>query len=78
MTAYSVDFRKKIIQLYEQGNISIRELAKRFLISPDTVRRLLKQYRLTGDVTPQKCGSKQKSVLSQYGVLNIARADWLA
>ena len=56
MTAYSVDFRKKIIQLYEQGNISIRQLAKRFLISPDTVRRLLKQYRLTGDVTPQKCG----------------------
>jgi transposase len=56
MTAYSVDFRKKIIQL----------LAKRFLISPDTVRRLLKQYRLTGDVTPQKCGSKRKSVLSQY------------
>ena len=66
MTCYSIDFRRKIIEAYEQGETSIREVAKRFLVSPDTVRRLLKQYRLTGDLTPQKCGSKQKSVLSGY------------
>jgi transposase len=66
MTCYSIDFRRKIIEAYDQGNTSIREVAKRFLVSPDTVSRLLKQYRLTGDLTPQKCGSKQKSVLSGY------------
>ena len=66
MSCYSIDFRKKVIEVYKQEKKSIRELAKRFLISPDTVRRLLKQYRETGDVTPQKCGTKQKGVLSQY------------
>jgi transposase len=66
MTCYSIDFRRKIIEAYEQGGTSIREVAKRFLVSPDTVSRLLKQYRLTGDLTPQKSGSKQKSVLSGY------------
>ena len=66
MTCYSVDFRKKMVEAYEGGNSSIREVAKRFLVSPDTVRRLLKQYRRTGDLTAQKCGSKRKSVLSHY------------
>lgn len=55
-----------MIEAYEQDQNSIREVAKRFLVSPDTVRRLLKQYRQTGDLTPKKCGSKKKSVLSEY------------
>jgi transposase len=66
MTCYSIDFRKKIIEAYEQEGSSIREVAKRFLVSPDTVRRLLKQYRQTGDLTPKKCGSKKQSVLSEH------------
>lgn len=66
MTCYSVDFRGKIIEAYEQDKSSIREVAKRFLVSPDTVRRLLKQYRQTGDLTPKKCGSQKKSVLSAH------------
>lgn len=66
MTCYSIDFRRKMIEAYEQGNTSIREVAKRFLVGPDTVRRLLKQHRETGDLTPQKCGTKQRSVLSEY------------
>jgi transposase len=66
MTCYSIDFRRKIIAAYEQDKNSIREVATRFLVSPDTVRRLLKQYRQTGDLTPKKCGSKKKSVLSEH------------
>jgi Transposase DDE domain group 1 len=33
MTCYSIDFRKKIIESHEQGNTSIRAVAKRFLVS---------------------------------------------
>jgi transposase len=66
MTSYSIDFRKKIIEAYEQGQGSIRKIAKRFLVSPDTVQRLIKQYRETGDVSPQKCGSQKRSVLSEH------------
>jgi transposase len=80
MTCYSIDFRKKIVEAYEQGKDSIRGLAKRFLVSPDTVQRLIKQYRQTGDISPKKCGIRKKSVLSEHeqAALNIieARPDW--
>lgn len=66
MTRYSIDFRRKMIEAYEQDKNSMREVAKRFLVSPDTVRRLLKQYRQTGDLAPKKCGSKKKSVLAEH------------
>lgn len=66
MTCYSIDFRQKIVEAYQSGKSSIREVAQRFLVSPDTVQRLLKQHRLTGDLNPQKCGSRKKSVLSQH------------
>ncbi|EDZ95045.1 hypothetical protein AmaxDRAFT_2223 [Limnospira maxima CS-328] len=62
MSRYSLDFRKKIVEAYEKGDTSIRKVAKRFLVSPDTVRRLVKQYRLTGDLSPRKCGTKKKSI----------------
>jgi transposase len=80
MTCYSIDFRKKIVEAYEQGKDSIRGLAKRFLVSPDTVQRLIKQYRQTGDISPKKCGSRKQSVLSEHeqAALNIIEAhpDW--
>jgi transposase len=41
-------------------------VAKEFKVSPYTVQRFLNQYRLTRNVTPQKLGSKRKSVLSEY------------
>lgn len=66
MTCYSIDFRRKIIEAYKQDGNSIRKVAQRFLVSPDTVRRLLKQYHQTGDLTPKKCGSKKSSVLSEH------------
>lgn len=66
MSRYSLDFRKKIVEAYQQGGTSIRKVAQRFLVSPDTVRRLVKQYRLTGDLSPRKCGTQKKSILSQY------------
>lgn len=66
MSRYSIDFRQKIVTAYQSGEGSIRMIAKRFLVSPETVRRLLNQHRLTGDLTPQKCGSRKKSVLSQH------------
>jgi transposase len=80
MTCYSNDIRKKIVEAYEQGKGSIRGLAQRFLVSPDTVRRLIKQYRQTGDISPKKCGSPKKSVLAEHEeiALNVVEEhpDW--
>jgi len=60
MTRYSIDFRQKIVDVYEQGKGSIRELAKRFLVSPDTVQRLVNT--VSGDRKPdsQKVRKPQK------------------
>jgi transposase len=53
MPSHSLDLRQRIVSLYEKGEGSIRQLAKRFLVSPDSVRRLLKTYRTTGSVAPK-------------------------
>ena len=52
MKPYSVDFRQKIIEVYEQENISIRKLAQRFRVAKSFIQKLLKQYRETGDIQP--------------------------
>ena len=56
MQPYSIDFRQKIIEIYEQENISIRKLAQRFQVAKSFIQKLLKQYRETGDINPQVQG----------------------
>ena len=56
MKPYSVDFRQKIIEVYEQENISIRKLAQRFQVAKSFIQKLLKQYRETGNINPQVQG----------------------
>ncbi|MEL6139405.1 MAG: transposase [Cyanobacteria bacterium P01_D01_bin.6] len=53
MRPHSADLRQRIVTLYEQGEGSIRQLAQRFQVSPDSVRLLLKQYRATGSIAPK-------------------------
>lgn len=53
MKAYSVDFRKKIIQVYEMEKISQRGLAQRFCVALSFIQKLLKQYRQTGKIAPK-------------------------
>lgn len=45
MRAYSLDFRQKIIEIYEQEKPSQRKLAKRFGVATSFIIKLLKQYR---------------------------------
>ena len=51
MQPYSVDFRSKIIEVYEQEKISIRKLAERFKVAKSFVQKLIKQYRETGELS---------------------------
>ena len=53
MKPYSLDFRQKIIEIYEQENISIRKLAERFQVAKSFIQKLLKKYRETGELSPQ-------------------------
>ncbi len=56
MKPYSIDFRQKIIEVYEQEKISIRKLAERFRVAKSFVQKLLKQYQQTGDIKPKRQG----------------------
>lgn len=53
MRPHSADLRRRIVTLYERGEGSIRQLAKRFQVSPDSVRCLIKQYRAIGGISPK-------------------------
>lgn len=53
MKVYSLDLRQKIIDSYVQGEISQRQLAKRFRVALSFVTKLLKQYRETGSIAPK-------------------------
>jgi transposase len=53
--------RKKIIEVRQQENISIRKLAERFKVTKSFVHKLLKRFEETGDISP----------LAQGGSLSI-------
>ncbi len=62
MQPYSIDLRKKIIEVRQQENISIRKLAERFKVAKSFVQKLLKRFEETGDISPiaQGGGSPRK------------------
>lgn len=53
MKAYSVDLRQKILDTYQAGGISQRQLAERFRVTLSFIEKLLKQYRDTGSIAPK-------------------------
>ncbi|AKE65973.1 transposase [Microcystis aeruginosa NIES-2549] len=52
MKPYSLDLRQKIIETYEENNLSQRELAKRFRVALSFIQKLIKQWRETGNLNP--------------------------
>ncbi|MFP5275464.1 IS630 family transposase [Coleofasciculus sp.] len=64
MKPYSLDFRKKIIDIYQSEPISQRRLAKRFGVAKSFIEKLLKQYRETGSLAPKKRTQQTPTLLS--------------
>lgn len=52
MEAYSMDLRKRVIQAYNEGQGSTRQLAKVFDVSSAWIRKLLRLRRETGSIAP--------------------------
>lgn len=71
MKAYSLDLRQKIIDVYENEEISQRQLAKRFRVALSFIVKLLKQYRETGEIMPKPFhgGVKLKLTPEQLEIL---------
>ncbi len=71
MRPYSIDLRNKIVEIWKNENISIRNLAKRFGVSKSFIQKLIKKYQETGDISslpqggspPCKLNSEQLIIL---------------
>jgi transposase len=64
MKPYSIDLRQKIVDTYSNGEGSIRTIAKRFRVSTDCVRRLVKQHRMSGTIAPKAHGGGPQAKLT--------------
>src|SRR5882672_6193498 len=56
MTPYSQDLRQRVVDTVQRREGSLRQIARRFLVSVSFVTRLLKQYRSTGSPQPKPHG----------------------
>jgi transposase len=53
MQAYGIELRARIVEAYRNREGSVRELAERFAVAPNTVQNYLTLYRTTGSVEPR-------------------------
>ena len=71
MKPYSIDFRQKILEVYEQEKTSIRKLAQRFRVAKSFVQNLIKQYKETGDITPKRQGGSPPTKLNSEELVSL-------
>src|SRR5258705_4394945 len=62
MTPYSQDLRERILETVRSGDGSLRQIARRFLVSVSFVTRLLRLHRGTGSLEPKPHGGGQPAV----------------
>src|SRR3954452_17933437 len=64
MTPYSQDLRQRVLDTVQRGEGSLRQIARRFLVSVSFVTRLLLTHRDTGTLEPKPHGSGNPAVLT--------------
>ena len=64
MTPYSQDLRQRILETVRRGDGSLRQIARRFLVSVSFVTRLLRTHRRSGSLQPQPHGGGHPAALA--------------
>ena len=59
MKTYSMDLRQRVVDAWDQKTGTQPEIARRFNVSVDWVKKLLRQRRRTGSIAPQKRGGRK-------------------
>ena len=61
--AYSDDLRRKILEAYGRGSVSLGELAQRFGVSPGYTKKIRKQQLRSGQMerVPQRYGTRSRT-----------------
>ena len=65
MQAYSLDLRQRVVRAYEQGRRTVAEIAEQFSVSPGFVKKMLRQWRATADLSPLPHGGGRRPSLSE-------------
>jgi transposase len=63
MKPYNLDLRARIVEAYDRGEGSVRELAERFVVAPNTVENYLARRRRTGQLEPAPHGGGPRRLL---------------
>lgn len=72
MKPLSEDLRLRIVSAYQEEDASYPQVAERFQVSQSSVRRFVKQWRETGDVTPKPPSNGQSPKIDPHGSLVLA------
>jgi transposase len=64
MTPYSQDLRQRVLETVQSGEGSLRQIARRFLVSVSFVTRLLRTHRSTGSLEPKPHGGGNPAILT--------------
>lgn len=71
MNPYSIDLRQRIVAAHQKGEGSVRELARRFAVAPNTVQNYLNLERTTGSVAPRPHGGGPAPKIDDAGVQQV-------
>ena len=64
MRAYSLDLRQRVVRAYEEGYLSVAEVAEQFSVGTGFVKKMPRQWRSTGDLAPKPHGGGKPTSLS--------------
>ncbi len=64
MKAYYLDLRQKVVETYESGGVTQRELAEQFHVSLNFIVTLLRRWRRDETLEPKKRGAVMKPLLT--------------
>ncbi len=73
MQAYSLDLRQRVVRAYEDGDLLVAEVAQQFSVSTGFVKKMLRQWRLTGDLAPKPHGGGKPASLSAQARQKLRR-----
>ena len=71
MRAYGLELRGRIVEAYQNGEGSLREIAERFVVAVGTVRDYLALYRTTGSLEPRPHGGGIPPLLDEQGLEHV-------
>jgi transposase len=67
MKPISNDLRKRLVEVYEEGQLSYAKVAERFRVSEGSVKNFVTQWRETGSIEPKPAANGKTFLLDATG-----------